>query len=63
MKIKLKNTLYFCWDTLTILSKILKSNEVQRNIIRYKLISEILQVSYRYYARNNRAFIKHIWLK
>ena len=28
MKIKLKNTLYFCWDTLTILSKILKSNEV-----------------------------------
>ena len=28
MKIKLKNTLYFCWDTLTILSKILNSNEV-----------------------------------
>ena len=27
MKIKLKNTLYFCWDTLTILSKILKSND------------------------------------
>ena len=31
MKIKLKNTLYFCWDTLTILSKILKSNEVVRD--------------------------------
>ena len=28
MKIKLKNTLYFFWDTLIILSKILKSNEV-----------------------------------